>query len=469
VADIETLENFYVRAVAPPVVAWIVTFGISLFAGQYHPLLGWVLAGGLFTGGVFVPLLTRLAAAKPGVAVVEQRAALRSSAVDGIQGMPDLISNNQGDRHIQKMTALSKQLVNLQQQVVWAGGLSSGLMVLVSGVTLWFTLWAAIPMVESGLFDGVSLAVLALIALASFEAVTPLGQAAQQLESSLEAARRLFTLVETEPEVLPPAQPCSNTSACDLHIRGLSFRYRPELPDVLDALHLDLPAGKRLALVGPSGAGKTTLANLLLRFWDYSRGEITLGGCDLRQISPENARRCFGVIAQKTYLFTGTLRDNLLLACPSASNEVIETALVKAGLLEWVAELPSGLDTWAGERGIQISGGERQRLAIARCLLQDAPILLLDEPTANLDALTEARLLDSLSDVMQGRSVLWITHRLAGLEMVDEIAVMQNGRIVQRGTHTELVHQEGLYRRLWTLQNRIILDLPGTSAPSPAF
>jgi ATP-binding cassette, subfamily C, bacterial CydC len=342
-------------------------------------------------------------------------------------------------------------------------------MILVSGLTLWLVLWAAIPMLNTGVFDGIALAVLVLVTIASFEAMNPLGQAAQQLESSLHAARRLFALVDAESEINAPPDPCPLPEEIDICIRGLSFRYLPALPYALEAIDLDLPAGKRLAVVGPSGAGKSTLANLLLRLWEYSSGEISLSGCDLRRYDPRDVRRQFSVMSQRTYLFSGTLRQNLLLANPGASDLQLQQALTQAGLMEWVDQLPANWDTWIGERGMQISAGEQQRLALARCFLQDAPVLLLDEPTANLDALTEQRLLTTLPSLINGRSVLWITHRLVGMEMADEIVVLDAGRIVQRGTHHSLIHQPGLYQRLWNIQKRILLDLPGTSGPSPAF
>jgi ATP-binding cassette subfamily C protein CydC len=440
------------------VVAFVVTLGVSLFAGSFHLSLGLILAAGLLVGGILVPMAARLASIRPGRAAVEQRAQLRVAVIDSVQGMPDLVSNGQEEHSIDAILHLSQELGRSQQNLAWAGGLSSGLMVLVSGLTLWLVLWTAIPLVNAGLFDGVALAVIALVTMASFEAVNPLGQAAQQLESSLQAARRLFALVDAEPEVRSPLQPCSPPPVYALHIRALSFRYQPDLPYALEDIDFDLPTGKRIALVGPSGAGKTTLANVLLRLWDYSEGEIRLGGCDLRQLDPQVVRQRFGVVSQRTYLFGGTLRDNLLLARPDANDEQMWQALRRAGLRSWVQSLPVQLDTWIGERGLQISAGERQRLAVARCILQDAPILLLDEPTANLDAHNEERVLASLNALMKDRSVLWITHRLVGMEAVDEIIVLDEGCVVQRGRHKDLLQQPGLYQRMWTLQNRIILD-----------
>jgi thiol reductant ABC exporter CydC subunit len=462
-SDIETLENFYVRVVAPPVIAFVVVLGAALFTGQYHVLLGVVLAGGLFTAGIFIPLIVRLVSFRPGRASIDQRGRLRAAVVESIQGMPDILSNDLGTRFLDHVVVLSTRFSRSQQQLAWSGGLSSSLFVLISGLTLWLVLWIAIPMVQGGVLSGMSLAVLALISLASFEAVMPLGQAAQHFDSSLQAARRLFALVDTEPEVGEAVTPCHTNRNFHLNICGLSFQYASDRAPVLNTIDLDLPIGKRMAVVGPSGAGKSTLINILLRLWDYQEGKIKLGDCDLRQMKLADVRQVFGVVSQTTFIFSGTLRSNLLLADPEANDRKLWQALEQTGLANWVSSLPKQLDTWTGERGVLMSGGERQRLAVARCLLQGASIYLLDEPTANLDAISEQQLLKTIDAITRERSMLWITHRLAGLEMVDEVVVINEGRIVQRGHHKNLAAQSGLYQRMWTIQNRIMIDLPGTS------
>jgi ATP-binding cassette subfamily C protein CydC len=214
-----------------------------------------------------------------------------------------------------------------------------------------------------------------------------------------------------------------------------------------------------VAIVGPSGAGKSTLVNLLLRFWDYQDGIITLDGCNLREYPPDDVRRVMGVVSQHTYLFNATLRDNLLIAKPDATQAELEQAARRAQLDAFIQSLPQGYDTWIGEQGLRLSGGERQRLAIARALLKDAPILILDEATANLDPVTEREVIQAIREAMQGRATLIITHRLVGLQDADEILALQSGRVVERGRHHDLLRANGLYRRMWELQNQILLPV----------
>ena len=235
---------------------------------------------------------------------------------------------------------------------------------------------------------------------------------------------------------------------------GLRFAYRPGQPPVLDGLSFDLSQGQQVAVVGPSGAGKSTLVGLLLRFWDYEEGHILLGGQELRLMGQEEVRRQLAVVSQRTYLFNDTVEANLRLARPDATESEIVHAMQEAQLHDFVESLPNGYDTWIGEQGLRLSGGQRQRLSIARALLKEAPILILDEPTANLDSLTERQVLAALRSLMVGRTSLMITHRLIGLELVDEILVLNAGRVAERGCHHELVQMGGLYGRMWDLQRQ---------------
>jgi ATP-binding cassette subfamily C protein CydC len=273
----------------------------------------------------------------------------------------------------------------------------------------------------------------------------PLPQAFQMLGQTLAAARRIFEIVDARPQVAEPEGPAPVPAHHGLELAGVEMRYGPDSPPALSGLDLALPPGRRVAVVGATGSGKSTLVNLLLRFWDYQAGSIRLGGHDLRAYPGEALRRHFAVVSQGTHLFTTTLRENLRVADPEASDGAMEAALETAQLLEFVRTRAEGLDTWVGEAGLTLSGGQARRVAIARALLKDAPVLLLDEPTEGLDAPTEQALMEALYRLMEGRSVLLITHRLVGLERMDEILVLDRGRVVERGTHAGLLAAGGVY------------------------
>jgi thiol reductant ABC exporter CydC subunit len=463
-SDIAALESFYVRAVAPPLTALLVAAGMGWFMAGYHPSLAVALLGFLLLGGVGAPMLIRGVSRAPGQRVVTARAELSAVLVDGIQGLADLLALGAAGRQIERVRAAQGRLAASQWRLALIGGLQSALMLLAANLGMWTILTLAIPRA----LDGVALAVLTLAALACFEAVQPLPLAAQHLESHLQAARRLFELVDAPPEVIAPAHPAPPPTDFALEIQNLTFTYPNSyhgarstprsLHSTLHALSLTLPPGKRLAIVGPSGAGKTTLVNLLLRFWEADRGQILLGGRPLCDYSPDDLRRRMAVISQHTYLFNATLRDNLLLARPDAAQAEIEQAARQAQIQAFIAGLPQGYDTWVGEHGLRLSGGERQRLAIARALLKDAPLLILDEPTANLDPLTERGVLEAIHTLMQGRSTFWITHRLAGMDRMDEIVVLDRGRVIERGQHRDLLAQGGLYHRMWEIQQGWLWD-----------
>jgi ATP-binding cassette subfamily C protein CydCD len=463
--DIQTLESFYVRVVAPPLVAFLVGLISCLFLALFSARLALALLFFLAVGGVGIPLLARRLGSRPGQQAILQRSALNAALVDGIQGMADLLANGRAQDQQGRVENLSAALGDAQRRMAIVSGLQSALSSLAANIGMWTVLVLAIPLVNSGQVPGVTLAVIALAALTSFEATQPLPLAAQFLESNLQAARRLFELVDARPEVvdLPAPLPlpiASNSKGFDLAIQHLSFRY-PALHPGNQALHdlsFDLPAGAHLAIVGPSGAGKTTLVNLLLRLWDYREGEILLAGQDLRHFRAADLRRLMSVVSQNTDLFNASLRDNLLIARPDASQAQIEAAIEAAQLRGLVQSLPQGLDTWVGEQGLQLSGGERQRLAIARALLRDTPILILDEATSNLDAITEQQILQAIHQLIIGRTTLTITHRLVGLEDMHEILVLNHGECVERGTYAELLAAGGLFRQMWELQTGVMAN-----------
>jgi ATP-binding cassette subfamily C protein CydC len=455
VADIETLEHFYVRVIAPPCVAVLVTLGMWLFLRGFDSGLANTLLLFLLSAGVGLPLLTHHLTKKTGQRSITIRAELAVQVVDGVQGIAELVAFGQEERQQRRVATLHQELARLQRRVAWASGLSGALGNVTMNLATLAVLMVAIPLVASGQMAGISLAVVALASLASFEAVLPLPAAVQHLENSNEAAKRLFAVLDAQPEVIDPPQPVSRPQRASLSIEHLSFRYAPDEPLALRDISLTLPPGKTLALVGPSGAGKSTLAHLLLRFWEYQEGKILLGSHDLRQYGAETIRGMMAVVSQQTHLFNTTIRENLLLARPDASEAEMIAATKRAQLHDFIEQLPQGYDTWIGEQGLRLSGGERQRLAIARALLKDAPILILDEPTANLDAVTEREITRQVRMLMQARTTLLITHQLAGLEQVDEIVVLQAGSVIERGRHEELFQRDGLYRQMWKSQHLV--------------
>ncbi len=469
VSDVETLQHFYVRAVAPPIVAVVVALAVGGFLYRFDPALTGTLWVFLVTAGVGVPFLTRLLSHKAGQHMVIERAALNTWLVDSIQGMAELLAFGQESRQFERIRSAHRRLRRAQMRMALVAALHNALGALLANLGMWAVLVATIPLVSQGRLDGVYLAMLTLAALVSFEAVLPLPLAAQHLESSLEAARRLFAIVDARPAMQDPPDPAPPPLDFSLSARGLGFRYAPDEPLVLEDVSFALPQGGRLAIVGPSGAGKSTLVNLLLRFWDYQEGQILLGGHELRRYRPEDVHRLISVVSQQTHWFNGTIRENLLLARPEASEEEMVQATRQAQIHDFIQSLPHGYDTRIGEQGMRLSAGQRQRLAIARALLKDAPILILDEATANLDAVTEREVLQALFPLMEGRTTLMITHRLVGLERMDEVMVLQGGRVVERGRHDELLRMNGLYRRMWDLQNQVLawekLGLPKSSPP----
>ncbi|GAB4484645.1 MAG: thiol reductant ABC exporter subunit CydC [Anaerolineales bacterium] len=465
IADVETLDNIFVRVLAPPLVAVVIILGMAVFMGSFDLALGFVITTFLLAIGVGLTAFSLLLNRRLGRRLVESRSILRADLVDAVQGLPDLIAFGQEKTWLDRIKVSGREFSAVQTRMAGWNGLQTGLNSLLAGLGVWVMLFLAIPLVSSGKIDGVFLAVIVLGSIASFEAVQNLPQAAQLLEANIQSARRLFEIADQSPAVTDPAEPLPQPALADLRVKNLTFAY-DSLPQrdakenlaaevVIKEISFDLPPGKKLALVGPSGAGKSTLVNLLMRFWDAEG--ITLDGQDIRAYKQVDTRRMFSLVSQNTYLFNATLRENLLLARPWATQDDLEAACRAAQLHDFIVSLPNGYETMVGERGLQLSGGERQRVAIARALLKNTPIFIFDEPTANLDAATERKLVETLQSVIENRSVLWITHRLVGLNAMDEILVLQSGRIIQRGTQAELLAQDGLYRKMWDLQNRALL------------
>ncbi len=461
IGDVETLENFYVRVVAPSLVALLTVIGVSIFLTLFYPLLAIVLIGFFIALGLILPLVSQLLSRKPGNALISLRSDLHAQLVDGIQGLPDILAYGRAADRLKLIAKTGRAYGGAQHHMARISGLQAALAVILTNLGMWTVLFLTIPLVVDGQLEGVMLGTLTLLTLASFEAVTPLPLAAQMWESVRASANRLFEIVDAKPVVGESSEQRIETRGDEklissLQLSDLSFTYPGQNIPAIQNISFTLEAGKSMAIVGPSGAGKSTVVSLLLRFWDYTSGDIRLGGESLHGLKQDEVREQYGVVSQSSYFFNASVRENLKLSRPSASQDEIEDAAIQAQIHEFIIKLPKGYDTLIGEQGLRFSGGERQRLAIARAFLKDAPILILDEPTANLDPLTEKQVLETLFGVMKGKTTLLITHRLVRLEHVDEILVMEGGQIVERGVQAELLERGGTFCRLWDLQNRIL-------------
>jgi len=430
VGDVDTLQDLYLRALAPPVIAAVTIAAAALTAWLILPAAAPVVFACLLVASIAVPGLAGALAASSGHRQAPARAALSAELVETIEGAAELALAGRGPERIERLRAADAQLARLARRDALAAGSATALGSLAAGLTVVALMAVAIPAVHSGVLAGVLLASLAFLALAAFEGVAPLPLAARRLRACAQAARRLDELCEREPAVKDPPSPNALPPTGELTLTNVRARYGPGEPWVLDGASLRLAPGRRVALLGPSGAGKTTLAHLLVRFRDADAGAVAIGGVDVRTLIQEDVRRAVVFAAQDAHLFNTTLRENIRIARPDATDDApIWQALEAAGAAEWVRSLPDGLDTIVGEDGGVLSGGQRQRVALARALAADARFLILDEPTAHLDAATAARIMADLAAGAGDRGVLVITHSPIGLDAFDEVLELRGGRI----------------------------------------
>lgn len=461
VADIDELQHLYLNLIGPFLVAGLVAVLTAGLFAIFSPVLAWAALAALVVTGIGLPALAgRLSRGfgerQPGV-----RAELNTQLIDGIQGVQDVLAFGRQDDVMERMTMQDRALARIQLRMATASALQNALKDMLQSLAVWVILILAIPLVGEHIVGGVYLAFLALVMLASFEAIQPLAPALQFLGRALSAGERVRGLLDGPPAIADPADPLPLSLAGPdagfaLAFEQVSFAYGSGDAAALSDVSFSVPGDGRIAIVGPSGAGKSTLTRLIARFYEPDSGTIRLGGEDIRRLAVQDLRAALGVVSQDTYVFNNTLRNNMLLARPRATDAEVERALEQAQLGDFVRRLPEGLDTWVGEQGQRLSGGERQRLAVARALLKDAPILILDEPTANLDPVTELALLDTLNALMRGRTTILITHRLCRMERMGQILVLDAGRIVERGTHDELLSADSRYRRLFDVQSGML-------------
>jgi ATP-binding cassette, subfamily C, bacterial CydC len=456
VSDIELLELFFAHTAGPAVVAFIVPI-IALTALATINLL---LAEALLIFLILLILMPRLAfwlGTTLGERLRGQQALLNSQELDTIQGMKAILSFGYSRQRIEELSENSAALLALQARQARNIGLQSAAKIsIVSAGILAVLLCASILVRQNSLAPGF-LPITMILASSVFLSITSVVEISKQLSLTRAAARRLFLLLDEQPAVrdesgLDPAVPIESIEP-SISLQDVSFRYAPDEPLILSSISLEIPAGSTVALVGTSGAGKSTVINLMLRFWDPEAGRILLGGSDLRRYPMMQLRRLFSVVSQDVFLFSDSIRENIRLGRAEASDAEVEEVASRARIHDFITTLPQGYDTLVGERGVRLSGGERQRIAIARALLKGAPILVLDEATSSLDAENERAIKEALMERREGRTTIMIAHRLSTVVDADWIFVINGGRVVEQGRHEDLIARKGRYARLVEAQS----------------
>ncbi|MFB7459709.1 thiol reductant ABC exporter subunit CydD [Streptomyces sp. NPDC056188] len=449
VADVDALQDYWLRWLLPAGAALTVSAATVAFTAWLLPEAGAVLAAGLLAAGAGVPLITAAVARRAEHRLAPARGALATRVTELLTGTAELTVAGALPARTAETRRADRLLTRIDSRAATATALGDGLTALISGLTVAAAALAGAQAVADGRLGGVAMAVVVLTPLAAFEAVLGMPLAVRHRHRVRRSAERVHEVLDAPEPVREPERPLpAPASPFPLTVSDLTARYAGQNRAALTGVDLTLQEGRRVAVVGPSGSGKTTLAQVLLRFLDAEAGTYTLGGVDAGALAGDDVRRLVGLCAQDAHLFDSSVRENLLLAKKDATEADLRDALARARLLGWVDALPDGLDTLVGEHGARLSGGQRQRLALARALLADFPVLVLDEPAEHLDLATADALTADLLAATEGRTTLLITHRLAGLAAVDEVIVLDEGRVVQRGPYAELAALPGPLRRM---------------------
>ncbi|WP_171922151.1 heme ABC transporter ATP-binding protein/permease CydC [Salmonella bongori] len=443
VADVDTLDHLYLRVISPLVGAFVVIMIVTLGLSALDFTLAITLGGIMLLTLFIMPPVFYRAGKNTGQNLTHLRGQYRQQLTSWLQGQAELTIFGASKRYRAQMEATELQWHEAQRRQSELTALSQALMLLIGALAVMLMLWMASGGVGGNTQPGALIALFVFCALAAFEALAPVTGAFQHLGQVIASALRITELTEQKPEVTFPQTESTAPEKVTLTLRDVSFRYPDQPINALSALSLQATPGEHIAILGRTGCGKSTLLQLLTRAWDPQQGEILLNDHPISSLSEPALRRAISVVPQRVHLFSATLRDNLLLASPNASDDILSDMLRRVGLEKLLED--GGLNSWLGEGGRQLSGGELRRLAIARALLHDAPLMLLDEPTEGLDATTESEMLELLADVMREKTVLMVTHRLRGLARFDQIIVMDDGRIIERGTHAELLAGQGRY------------------------
>ncbi|HGN9374166.1 TPA: cysteine/glutathione ABC transporter ATP-binding protein/permease CydC [Citrobacter pasteurii] len=443
VADVDTLDHLYLRVLSPLVGAFVVIVVVTLGLSVLDLTLAITLGGIMLLTLFILPPLFYQAGKSTGQNLTHLRGQYRQQLTSWLQGQAELTIFGASVRYRTQMETTELQWHEAQRRQSELTALSQAVMLLIGALAVVMMLWMASGGVGGNAQPGALIALFVFCALAAFEALAPVTGAFQHLGQVIASALRITELTEQKPEVTFPDTESTVSEQITLTLREVSFSYPGQTQKALDTLSLLAKPGEHIAILGRTGCGKSTLLQLLTRAWDPQSGEILINNHPISTLNEAALRQCISVVPQRVHLFSATLRDNLLLAAPHASDEALSGMLCRVGLEKLLEG--DGLNAWLGEGGRQLSGGELRRLAIARALLHDAPLMLLDEPTEGLDATTESQMLELINDVMRHKTVLMVTHRLRGLSRFNQIIVMDNGHIIEQGNHADLLARQGRY------------------------
>ncbi len=494
VSDVESLEHIFIRVLSPPIIALLVGILVSVIFAFFDISFAIAFLIPYLLAGIVIPFLTYKLSAKIGEDIISLRSRLTELSLDGIEGKNELISFGKLETHNREFNDTNNKLIKLQRRMNLISGMNESLIGLMMNIAIIAIFITAVPLVKSGAISGISLSVLALGTMAAFEAVLPIPLAIQYLNNSIKAGNRLFQITEqtiedkkrfwitSDAESFPNVlignlskkdrfrveasrndtnltkqRYLKNKKKSNLKLKGenvelknINFSYRKN-EEVLKEISIKINTKEKIAIIGGSGAGKSSIINLLLNFWKINNGSISIDNIDYNEMSEEDIRSVYSTIPQKIFLFSDTIKGNLLIAKPDATDSELWSVLQKAELKKFVEALPNKLDTWIGNQGKQLSGGEQKRIAIARAILKDSNIFICDEITADLDSVTEMNILNTIHSVTKEKSLVYITHRLVDMDKFDSIYLLENGKIVSAGIHSELLINSEQYKKYFEI------------------
>jgi len=428
--DIDALDALYLRLCSPIIIALLGGAIVVSFIAYYSLYFSVFVLFILLVTAVFIPWLFNRLGKEGAEKITEQAAKFKIEQIEILQNLAELKAFNAYTRFKKQLISTSEQMISTQRSNNQLTALSSAVTLLLSQLAVVVSLVIVAWLFQHHSISGAVFVMLVFTVLAVFELVTPLSSAIQMLAKTQTAAKRIRKIADLKPFIIEPEQPLDIKRKGGISINNLSFRYSDQSPWILNNISLDIPQGSKIAIMGESGAGKSTLLQLIMRFYDPQQGDIKYSGLDYKQLNSDILTQQFSVLSQRTELFATTIKQNLLIANPKASDAEINQAINKAGLNEFIKQLPDGINTWIGEHGSKVSGGEARRIALARMYLKDAPIILLDEPTEGLDKATEKDVLNALDKIAEHKTLIMVTHKKAGLKLVEKVYKLNQGTVI---------------------------------------